>query len=341
MKVSLTREGRRFLLALLVVAFAAFNTANNLMYLILGLMLSATVLSLSAAFLTLRGIDVELAIEEPLYANLKAPVGFTIRNSKVHLSSYSLRIRLPGVDDEGIYIQKVLPGGDLRYNKYLLFPGRGRYSVSNLSVQTSFPFIFFVVSKTMQQKEGGTTFLVYPGIMDVTDEVERLLAEMRSGEGIMKAPEEEEFHGLRDYRYGDPLRSIHWKATARTGTFMVKEYHEGMSRRMTIVLDSLRYPDRETFERAISFAASLSAELIRRGITLRFVTCQKAVPPGTGREHLYKILDHLALLKESEEIRSPLEESLEGYVVFILSGPGSSLANYSEVASRLYHASEL
>ncbi len=341
MKVSLTREGRRFLLALLVVAFAAFNTANNLMYLILGLMLSATVLSLSAAFLTLRGIDVELAIEEPLYANLKAPVGFTIRNSKVHLSSYSLRIRLPGVDDEGIYIQKVLPGGDLRYNKYLLFPGRGRYSVSNLSVQTSFPFIFFVVSKTMQQKEGGTTFLVYPGLMDVTDEVERLLAEMRSGEGIMKAPEEEEFHGLRDYRYGDPLRSIHWKATARTGTFMVKEYHEGMSRRMTIVLDSLRYPDRETFERAISFAASLSAELISRGITLRFVTCQKAVPPGTGREHLYKILDHLALLKESEEIRSPLAESLEGDVVFILSGPGSSLANYSVVASRLYHASEL
>ncbi len=341
MRITLTREGRRFILALLVVAFAAFNTANNLMYLILGLMLSATILSLMAAYVSLKGVSVEFRIEEPLYAGVRTYAEFFVRNSKRYISSYSLRIELKGIDDGEIYVERVLPDETLSINKSIIFPHRGIYRVSHIRVYTSFPFIFFVLTKTLGKSKDDSMIIVYPSLYDVTRVVEELILEIRAREGIRKTMEGEEFQGLRDYQYGDPFRSIHWKATARTGTLMVKEYHEGKTEKITIVLDSLRYTDRALFERAVSFVSSLSAELLGRNFVLRLVTCQKSIPPGSGREHLFKILDHLAIVEESEEINCPFTESLGGEMVMILSGPDSALRQYASAASRVYYASNL
>ncbi|NOY64733.1 MAG: DUF58 domain-containing protein [Nitrospirae bacterium] len=341
MRITLTREGRRFILALLVVAFAAFNTANNLMYLILGLMLSATILSLMAAYITLKGVSVDFRIEEPLYAGVKASAEFFVRNSKRYVSSYSLRIELKGIDDGAIYVERVLPGETLSINKSIVFRRRGIYRVSHIRVYTSFPFIFFVLTKTSIREKDSSMILVYPSLYDVTRVVEELISEIRAMEGIRKTIEGEEFQGLRDYQYGDSFKSIHWKATARTGTLMVKEYYEGETEKITIVLDSLRYTDRALFERAVSFVSSLSAELLGRNFVLRLVTCQKSIPPGSGREHLYKILDHLAVVEESEGISCPFTESLGGVMIMILSGPDSPLRRYASAASRVYYASDL
>jgi len=67
----------------------------------------------------------------------------------------------------------------------------------------------------------------------------------------------EEFVSLRDYRSGDTPRRIHWKAWARTGRLVIKEYQDEFFVRHALLLDT--FPDRDTpaFEAAVSLAASL------------------------------------------------------------------------------------
>ena len=67
----------------------------------------------------------------------------------------------------------------------------------------------------------------------------------------------EEFVSLRDYRSGDTPRRIHWKAWARTGRLVIKEYQDEFFVRHALLLDT--FPERDTmaFEAAVTLAASL------------------------------------------------------------------------------------
>jgi len=67
----------------------------------------------------------------------------------------------------------------------------------------------------------------------------------------------EEFLGLRDYRPGDTPRRIHWKAWARTGRPVVKEYQDEFFERQALILDTHANAGDECFEAAVSVAASL------------------------------------------------------------------------------------
>jgi uncharacterized protein (DUF58 family) len=83
--------------------------------------------------------------------------------------------------------------------------------------------------------------------------------------------------GVRDYRSGDPMKSIHWKATARTGSLQVYRREFTAERRLMVMLN---VEDRETtrdvvhhedlIERGISYAATLVSDAIRRGVPAGF-----------------------------------------------------------------------
>jgi uncharacterized protein (DUF58 family) len=68
-----------------------------------------------------------------------------------------------------------------------------------------------------------------------------------------------EFHGLRDYRPGDPLRHIHWRSWARTGKPVVKTYEDEYFVRHAMILDTYGgNASTAQFEEAVSVAASLA-----------------------------------------------------------------------------------
>lgn len=83
-----------------------------------------------------------------------------------------------------------------------------------------------------------------------------------------------EFHGLREYADGDEPRTIHWKASARTDTLMVKEHTMEGLRRCTVVFDAERrgHPDAAAFERGVTAAASIVHSAALAGLSTRFVT---------------------------------------------------------------------
>ncbi len=82
-----------------------------------------------------------------------------------------------------------------------------------------------------------------------------------------------DFHGLREYQVGDELRSIDWKASARTDGLMVKEHAVEGLHRCTVVLDGGpgAHADAEGFERGVTAAASVVNAADRAGLVTRFV----------------------------------------------------------------------
>ncbi|MCL2516468.1 MAG: DUF58 domain-containing protein [Microbacteriaceae bacterium] len=71
----------------------------------------------------------------------------------------------------------------------------------------------------------------------------------------------------RDYRAGDPLRRVQWRATARTGRLMVRQEEQRSSPESAVLLDTMttRSAAPEVFDRAVELVASLGSHLLELG----------------------------------------------------------------------------
>ncbi|MFH1076061.1 MAG: DUF58 domain-containing protein [Pseudomonadota bacterium] len=108
----------------------------------------------------------------------------------------------------------------------------------------------------------------------------------------------EEYLSLRDYQPGDPLRNIHWKACAKTGSIIVKERQDEFFIRCGLILDTFHESDYSVvFEEAVSVAASFISwmedqesllDLMFIGSKAQFFTS------GRGIDHAVALLEILA-----------------------------------------------
>ncbi|YCM45348.1 DUF58 domain-containing protein [Verrucomicrobiaceae bacterium 227] len=114
-----------------------------------------------------------------------------------------------------------------------------------------------------------------------------------------------EFMGLREYRPGDSLRKIHWKAWARTGQPIVKEFEEIRFPRYGLVLDtSLDESGPELFEEAVSVAASFVSTMDREQclLDLMFVREEPDVfTAGRGVAKADRLMEVLARVEANDE----------------------------------------
>lgn len=82
--------------------------------------------------------------------------------------------------------------------------------------------------------------------------------------------------GVRDYRPGDPSKTVHWSATAREGRLMVKEMEAAAAPPITVAVD-LRAGG-EVAEAAASTAAGLALGALAAGIPVVLLTCESTGP---------------------------------------------------------------
>ena len=119
------------------------------------------------------------------------------------------------------------------------------------------------------------------------DEVSR-----RRGEGI-------EFADLRPFAYGDALRHINWRASARRGQLWVNQRHPERNTDVVIFLDTFAEARRGatgTLDLALRAAATLAERYIRRRDRVGFVSfggVLRWLQPGTGLAQLYRMVDAL------------------------------------------------
>jgi len=128
--------------------------------------------------------------------------------------------------------------------------------------------------------------------------------------------------GVRDYRAGDSLRRVHWKASAREGSLQVKKYQPAISLQTVILLNLNRseYSPKRSFdapERAIVVAASIANHMVNQRQAVGLVTngseitplnaanddaraAPTPLPAKPGRLHLMKVLEVLARVQPQD-----------------------------------------
>ncbi len=112
----------------------------------------------------------------------------------------------------------------------------------------------------------------------------------------------EEFIGLRDYRPGDPLQTVHWKSFARTGKPMVREYQDEFFERHALILDTFASAGQhQRLEEAVAIAASFVCTLETQECLLDLMFVSKKAytyTAGRGQMHTEDMLEVLAGVRQ-------------------------------------------
>ncbi|MDR5699988.1 DUF58 domain-containing protein [Agromyces aerolatus] len=181
----------------------------------------------------------------------------------------------------GAWEQTLPSGDDTARLEYRIRPGqRGVYEVGPLRVTTTDPFGLARVSR-----DAGTPqeLVVTPQVIPLDPAVGTAAAVDGVLHGLQRRthPNADEFIA-REYRHGDPLRRVHWPATARRGELMVRDEEQRGDPEARLVLDttlagradhgSVRTDEDRRhfgFELAVEIVASVGVHLIERGFRLR------------------------------------------------------------------------
>ncbi len=277
-RLRFTREGKYFTGITFAVGFAAINTGNNLLYLLLGMMLSLIIASGILSEMSLRGLEVSRRPPHRLHATRPFLMGIALRNGKSRLPSFSIEVE-DLVDekplDKKCYFLKV-PAGRRQQTSYRhTVPRRGRYAFTGFRLSTKFPFALFRKSRIV---EAAADVVVLPLVFPITVPPPPP-AGMMGEEAQGRRGRHGDFHGLREFRGGDDPRDVHWRSSARLGRPMIREHEEEAARRVTLFVDNALPGGAECkdqalldgLERAVSMAASLAAHYLERGFAIRLV----------------------------------------------------------------------
>lgn len=107
---------------------------------------------------------------------------------------------------------------------------------------------------------------------------------------------------LREYVPGDELRHVHWRATAKTGRLVVREYVDPVQPHCTVVLDNrVGVLESDAFEEAVEVATSVLWSALAEGHRVALRTAQGDAWQGGDRpEAAQPLLDRLAAVEQVE-----------------------------------------
>jgi uncharacterized protein (DUF58 family) len=298
-KFRLTREGRAFLFVTVGVGLAAVNTANNLLYLVLGLLLSLLLVSGVLSDLALWRLQIKRRLPTRLFAGRRSLVDVVLLNEKRWLSSVSVETvdEVDGVDIEPARFVRVAAGETGIASYAFEAHRRGIVELGVMRVLTRYPFGLIEKGYTMFLPD---EVVVYPRLLDhvVTPPIRPMQGEAAP---IHKTGRGSEFAGsVRFYREGDEARDIHWKRTASRGELVVREHEQDSSALVTLTVDNLLPPAvddestwRESLERSVSEVATAASAYLAQGISVQVQTRDSVsplVPGGTPPDPIWRFL---------------------------------------------------
>lgn len=317
-RLRFTPEGTRFVIVALAIGFAAINTGNNLLYLVLAMMLSMIILSGILSESSLRMVDVKRSLPREAFSGRPFLVRITAFNRKRLFPSISLTFQdhLDGdLPCGGQYFLKIPPNGKVPGSYHITVEKRGLHTFRGGRLSTRYPFGLFLKSR---DAGGASDMLVYPRVLDARE----LLRESGVDEGELESRIKgrgTDLYGLRGYVLGDDMRSIHWKTSAKLSKLYVREFSREDARRVMLFLDDcIPQGSEDSLEKGITVAASLSSHFIYKGYQVGLVTSGEEIPLDIGADQLFRILRALALLSPGRDRRRLLERGVDAGGILVL-----------------------
>jgi uncharacterized protein (DUF58 family) len=354
MEYKITREGWIYIGGIIVVALAALNTGNNLLFLILASLIAIILMSGILSSITLTGIAMRLELPEHIFAGQTVRAQVDLENEKLTLPSFSLRVEAvttkkspaAALLETPVYFPYVPKRQHVRQSVPLTFVRRGAYRQDMFRIVTRFPFGFLQKARRVELR---TEALVYPSVEPSGDFFEILPALQGALESLSKGGGHD-LYALRGYVPTDSARYVHWKASARTGTLMVREFTREDDCRVLLVLDphvsgpmvghntSPSANASERFERAVTLCASIAWHFFERNAQLQFRSAGLETALAAAEDNIFVILRHLALAQPlppdpQHELLSDLAASPDLFKVIVTSQPRGS------IPATLWHSS--
>ncbi len=207
-------------------------------------------------------------------------------------------------------LRRIEPGGSRRVAYRVRSDSRGRYPLGPLTLRSADPLGLFELTRSFTAQH---TLTVAPKVEQLPAiTLGTVWAGHGDGRAAHAAAAGEDDVGVREYRHGDELRRIHWRATAHRGEMMVRREEQTWHSRCTILLDNRAGAHRGTgptasLEWAVSAAASSAIHLLHNGYTVHLSTGNGSGPILTDSEDA--VLDTLAVLKPVHAVGLTLGQS--------------------------------
>lgn len=270
----LTAGGAVFLGLVSIVGFSAWNTGNNLLFLVLSFLFAALVVGFAVGNFCLKKLDVKMRFPETIFAGQSTPILVSLHNRKRVFPSFSIVTEVRGREREksllSAELAKILPAkwaekmarppivkltldyfvfiprGETAENRAEhVFPFRGRFTIKDFELSTKFPFGFFRHRRRLPAQ--AAEIVVFPPLASLEEETENLPLEV--GKLVtQKRGLGQDLLVLRDYQPMDDLRRVDWKATARADRLIVREFSAEDDRKITVFLDT-RMPEESNAEK--------------------------------------------------------------------------------------------
>lgn len=307
-KLKFTREGKFFVGITLGVGFAAINTGNNLLYLLLGLLLALIIVSGLMSELSLRDLTVVRRL--PLRAQVGRPhlVEIEVFNHKERVPSYAIEVedlRAGQPADKRCFFLKISPKS-AQVAAYRRTPAkRGRDKHVGFRIATRFPFGLFEKSREVPS-EG--ELIIYPAVDEVALRPSHV-GRQSGGETLQGRGHGDDYIGLKLLRDGEDPRDVHWRKSAAVGQLVMRERAREARPDVVLQLDAVRPDDANddwlnTFERSIREVASRAVAHIKRGdgVTIKTTSalCVRA-DRTMGADRLLRFLALLQSISRTEQ----------------------------------------
>lgn len=314
-KLGITRSGQIALLGAVGLWIAARVIAGVAMYLV---SYGAVLLLVLAYFLAPRKLKIEgerAGLFPRAQEGDRLDVELKLR-AKRRVTTFILEERVPerlGTSVK-VPVTKLSGGTEVSHFYSLRCQRRGSYQIGPLVAVASDP-LGLAERETLIAEP--FELLVHPRVELVSDRpLTRQFEDPPIRPPVSKPwPSGLEFYGMREYKPGDDLRRIVWRASARTGKVMVREAEQGITDRITILLDTDRVSHSrdgeglsESFEMGVRAAASLGVRHLREGYEIKVETNGgPLVRPLRGATAQLGLLDALARI---DTARQPLTTAI-------------------------------
>jgi len=342
MEYRITMEGWIYIVGVVLVAMAALNTGNNLLFLILASLIASILMSGFLSSITLAGVEMRLQLPEHIFAGEPVRASLELKNEKLTLPSFSLRVEgvtkkdtsAPAMLETPVYFPYLPRQEAISQTVPLLFPQRGVYRQDAFRIVTRFPFGFLQKARRLDL---ATEALVYPSV-EASPEFLEVLPGIQGAMETLTKGRGQDLYSLRDYVPTDSARHVHWKATARFGSLMVREFAREDDYSVLLVFDPYSLAalpassrvEKDRFERSVCLCAAIAWSFHERSALLEFRGVGAEAPLAPASDNIFFILRHLASVQPlppdpHATLLSDLAADPESFKILVTSQPRGSV----------------
>ena len=265
LRLSLTRLGGQYLLALLAVGAFSVNTGNNLLYLVFALMLGLFLVSGILSRRALQGLQVAGLEAGSLFARMRGGLRLQLRDGgQGRIRGLELHLALDDATVQPGFLERDSRTGETLVVLHARAGHRGWTRVRTLELRTCFPFGLMEKARILELDQS-LLILPHPRTPSAAPSSWRGEGRRSQAQEGTSSPE-----GTRPLRQGDAPGRVHWKRTAQRGQPWVRTFEEDRPMGMHLRLDLRAWGPGRPFERELErlSGAVLQARLQKRAISL-------------------------------------------------------------------------